>query len=177
MPPSMANLIPENLKPLYRYVSDEAVNVERMGVVLIICFAFFRFLKNGKHFKNLRWDKRRVTTTKSWIFSTHELNITKRIKIPNSEDFYEPNSLEGLISGIGNIKRFIDRNPQYFNYILEYLRSKQQKNDFDLPNDSKISQSIIKAAKFYHVEGLIELTDFLRNNKNINFKNKIIFNF
>ena len=37
-------------------------------------------------------------------FRTHELNITKRIKIPNSEDFYGPNLLEGLISGIGNIK-------------------------------------------------------------------------
>ena len=32
MPPSMTNLIPENPKPLYRYVSDEAANLEGTGV-------------------------------------------------------------------------------------------------------------------------------------------------
>ena len=103
-------------------------------------------------------------------FSTHELNITKRIKNPNNEEYYGPNLLEGLISGIGNIKLdenkaiFIDRNPEYFNYILDYLRSKQNENadnKFELKNDKRFLQRLLKEAKYYQVEGLVEQVESL----------------
>lgn len=110
------------------------------------------------------------------IFSTYKSTLTKRIKKQDSsggggecEEYYEPNLLEGLISGICDVSVdenkaiFIDRNPQYFNYILDYLRccsSQNNNNDkmsLSLPKNSEIQKDIFKEAEFYNLEGLKEL--------------------
>ncbi len=77
-----------------------------------------------KLFKN---DKRKG----GQIFSTLNSTITKRIKrvdSTNSEDFYEPSLLQSLLSGLLKVHKdrqdaiFIDRDPKYFQTLLNYLR-------------------------------------------------------
>ena len=98
------------------------------------------------------------------IFSTYKTTVTKRIKKPDSDEYYEPNLLEGLISGICDVSVdenkaiFIDRNPQYFNYILDYLRNSGcDKFTLNLSKNSEIQKEIFKEADFYNLEGLKEI--------------------
>ena len=52
--------------------------------------------------------------------------------------------------------------PKYFNYVLEYLRAKENEG-FVLLNDKKIGSFILKEAKYYHIEGLIDkMENFLK---------------
>ena len=61
------------------------------------------------------------------LFSTHKTTINKKILKPdtNGIEFYEPNLLQGLISGIIDVNYdednktiFIDRDPKYFNLLI-----------------------------------------------------------
>ena len=88
-------------------------------------------------------------------FSTHELNITRRIKNSKSDEFYGKNLLEVLSSAISNTKlheniKRLWMIPKYFNYVLEYLRAKENEG-FVLLNDKKIGSFILKEAKYYHI--------------------------
>ena len=64
------------------------------------------------------------------VITTFKSTLTKRIQVPNGKqgEFYPPHLLEGLISGLSDVKldekkaAFIDRNPQCFYPILDYLR-------------------------------------------------------
>ena len=100
------------------------------------------------------------------IFSTYRSTLTKRIKKFNSEEYYDPHLLNGLIMGLTNVKIddnnaiFIDRNPDYFNYVLDYLRSvsaSETVQKFSLPKDEDILKEIANEAKYYKVAGLRDL--------------------
>ena len=98
-------------------------------------------------------------------FSTLNSTICKRIKSPTTNENYNPNLLEGLVSGIVDVQLdqnkalFIDRNPQYFSYILDYLRlvNTKSENDFQLPKDIEAAKQLLKEAEYYQLEGLVEL--------------------
>ena len=98
------------------------------------------------------------------VFFTYKSTVTKRIKKPNSDDYYPPNLLEGLISGVCSVNIdenracFIDRNPKHFAVILDYLRA-ENLNEFreTLPKDEITEKEILKEAEFYEVLGLKDL--------------------
>jgi hypothetical protein len=76
------------------------------------------------------------------------------------DDFYEPNLLEKLATESGGCKPesvFIDRNPKYFSYILDYLRTANTSLKFDLPQNRADLSGILEEARYYQVQGLIDL--------------------
>lgn len=100
------------------------------------------------------------------IFSTYRSTLTKRIKKFNSEEYYDPHLLNGLIMGLTDVKLddnnaiFIDRNPDYFNFVLDYLRSvgaTETVQKFNLPKDEDVLKEIANEAKYYRVAGLRDL--------------------
>lgn len=50
---------------------------------------------------------------------------------------------------------FIDRNPEFFKYILDYLR--MDENDFELPDEEESLRGIIRDAQFYKIDALKEI--------------------
>ena len=103
------------------------------------------------------------------IFSTAKSNITKKIrKIDDSgktEDYYEPNFLECLVDGILIAKNesesnaiFIDRNPRYFSYLLDYLRMADSVDrNFQLPKTDLDLNGLLEEAEYFNVQGLVHL--------------------
>jgi hypothetical protein len=105
------------------------------------------------------------------LFSTLKTTITKKIKKKfNQGEFYENNLLEDLLTkksrstyDYENNAIFIDRNPKYFNFILDYLRKIENLNDcdqFESAIDKKTLEELIKEANFYKVYGLKDLIEY-----------------
>jgi hypothetical protein len=95
------------------------------------------------------------------LFSISKDNICKKIQNEETNEFYGPNLLHGLISGIADVKYkenaiFIDRNPKYFPYILDYLRVANTSIDFEYPENRADLNGLYKEAEFYKIEGLKE---------------------
>ena len=98
-------------------------------------------------------------------FSTLKTTLEKRVK-KNEEEFHDPNLLQSIVSGIIRVNYdenkaiFIDRNPKYFGYILDYLRNVDSSNPFNVPKLSKENiQEFQDEAVHFGLHGLIELLD------------------
>ena len=95
-------------------------------------------------------------------FATYLTTITKKILKNNGDGFYEPNLLEALVSGLIDVKYddnkaiFIDRNPQYFNYILNYLRMANTNETFKYPASLNDFDGFLAEAEFYNLVGVKE---------------------
>ena len=95
-------------------------------------------------------------------FATYLTTITKKILKNNGTGYYEPNLLEGLVSGLIEVKYddnkaiFIDRNPQYFHYILDYLRMAGSNETFKYPANAFDLHGLLNEADFYNLVGLKE---------------------
>lgn len=99
-------------------------------------------------------------------FSTFKTTIEKRIKRHGQKkEYYGPHLLQGLISGLVKVRVdkenaiFIDRDPQMFNYILNYLRfvdTDSEKESFKLPDSIKSLEMLSREALFYRLDGLKE---------------------
>ena len=75
----------------------------------------------------------------------------------NSDEFYGSHLLEKLLEESekhGTHIQFIDRDPTYFNYILDHLRD--PKEELILPEDEFILKKIQKEAKYFMVEHIAE---------------------
>ena len=118
------------------------------------------------------------------VFATSRSNIIKKIskpavkieatgsgrsspadeadKLDQVDQYFEPHMLQGLVSGIVEVKLdstgaiFIDRNPKYFDVILDYLRAAGTGKPFN-PGSADLSE-LHEAAEFYNVTGLIDAT-------------------
>lgn len=123
------------------------------------------------------------------IFSTYRSTLNKRIKKPNNNnnnsntEYYPPNLLQSLISGVSQIKLdesnaiFIDRDSQYFHYILNYLRYYDTQVKYRLPDNLKTLEQVKKECEFYKLNSLIDLINNNSNSNNIiNSNNSNILN-
>ena len=101
------------------------------------------------------------------IFSTYKTTINKKICKPHTNEYYAPNLLEELINGRVDVKLddnkaiFIDRNPKYFHFILNYLRTVNTNEKFEYPANYDLLKELFKEADFYHVYGLVDSYNFL----------------
>lgn len=98
------------------------------------------------------------------LFSTLKSTLTKKIKNPKTCEFYKDSIFEELLSGDLESKYdenkaiFIDRNPQYFGLVLDYLRMANTEEEFKLP--AAINKNELKKeAKFYQLNGLLDKID------------------
>ena len=96
------------------------------------------------------------------IFATFYSTICKKIPKPYSNNFYQSNLLEKIVLGqvsatYDDQNIFMDRNPQYFNQILDYLRMSNTNEDFILPKNKTILKELLREARFYQVDGLKEM--------------------
>lgn len=98
------------------------------------------------------------------IFSTYISTLTRKIKKHNSDEFYEPHLLQGLVSGVTDVNLdeykaiFIDRNPKYFSYVLDFLRViSTEEFNFDLPKNEDVLRKLIKEAEFYRLDSFKDL--------------------
>ncbi|RNA20088.1 BTB POZ domain-containing KCTD21 [Brachionus plicatilis] len=97
------------------------------------------------------------------MFSTLKSTLTKKIEDKDGK-LYLPNMFESLVDGFVKPKYdenkaiFIDRNPKYFGCILDYLR--MANTDFEYELASSIDQNeLLKEAKFYNIQGLVDMMD------------------
>lgn len=108
------------------------------------------------------------------IFATYLSTITKKINKINGDGFYEANLLQGLVSGLTEVKFdnnkdiFIDRNPKYFHYILDYLRKANTNATFKYPSDFDELKELLNEASYFNLIGLKE--------KFIGFSDSVILN-
>lgn len=122
------------------------------------------------------------------IFSTYRSTLNKRIKKPNNSsnnnnnnmtEYYPPNLLQSLISGVSELKLdesnaiFIDRDSQYFHYILNYLRYYDTQIKYRLPDNLKTLEQVKKECEFYKLNSLIDL---INNNNNSNSISNLNYN-
>jgi hypothetical protein len=134
------------------------------------------------------------------IFSTLAKNVTKPIvkksnkkQQTNDDDagsveYYEPNLLARLMNDSESYDNdtkaiFIDRNPQYFSHILDFLRLNDK---YRLPTsgaatatsdcqcqESSLLNSIYKEAEFYQVNALIDMLVPFRDSTILTPKNAV----
>lgn len=103
------------------------------------------------------------------IFCTFKSTLTKRIKRPNSDQFYDANLLEEIINATvecrfdENKAIFIDRNPLNFEYILDFLRMANTNAQFDLPSRD-ILLGLEKDCEYFKIDALKELLLFYDSN-------------
>ena len=116
------------------------------------------------------------------LFSTVISTITKPIPKSNKNHikYYEPHLLARLITTDSSDAKydhdnkaiFIDRNPHYFNYILDFLRLGSSK--FRIRDESQdVLNEIYEEAEFYQVEALIDTLVPFRDSKILTTRNAV----
>ena len=105
------------------------------------------------------------------IFYTLKSTLSKKIKKDNANEFHETHLLEEMYND--SLKenkeiKFIDRDPTYFNYILDYLRCPNKK--LILPNKKMILKQLKNEAEYFKLNGLVEIIESLDINETITEK-------
>jgi hypothetical protein len=96
------------------------------------------------------------------LFTTYKSTLTKRIRRAGTSkvdvSYYEPNLLHSLASGLVDVKRdknnaiFIDRNPKYLSFILDYLRTAETDEVFKLPACDTEIAGLLKEAEYFNIQ-------------------------
>ena len=150
---SNQNLI--QIKKYYHELSDQIESRFKLNQILN---------EKTKHFNSdiIKFNVSGIT------ISTFKSTITKRIKKEDGKGFYEPHLLEELYNeSLDNDQEipFIDRDPIYFNLILDYLRDPEDETVLSL---SELNyKELLKEAKHYKLDDLIKRLENL-----VNFKEK-----
>jgi hypothetical protein len=95
------------------------------------------------------------------VFSTFKATISKKIPKPSLlKEFYGSNLLENMMNGEIDVTYdenqtiFIDRSSKHFNYILDYLRTANTAEDFNMPKKKSELHELIREARFYQINAL-----------------------
>lgn len=107
-------------------------------------------------------------------FSTYKSNLIKKRK--ENDPYYNSSSyfkalVDGLIKINYNNKNeiFIDRSPKYFDLILDYLRTLNTNETFELPQNSEILEGFYKEVDFYMLDELKDLMFPFHSSSILNF--------
>lgn len=121
-------------------------------------------------------------------FLTYRSTISRKLrKIAPRTEFYRLNLFQELLNDpktkfYKNNEIFFDRNPQYFDFILDFYRFIKVDNEGNidsiefkerLPNDDFTLNCIKKEAEFYKIDHLVELLDAQLKNE---FADSLILN-
>ena len=109
------------------------------------------------------------------IFSTYKATLCKKIKNAISPNlFYDPHLLQTLVSNLPDASRdenqaiFIDRDPEHFPFILNYLRFIGSSDFiFKLPENTKKLEQLKRESEFYKLTSLYEAITENFLNKNL----------
>jgi len=95
-------------------------------------------------------------------FSTLKSNLFKASN--EKEPFYDrTNYFEALFLGLINVtytrnnEIFVDRNPKYFDLILDYLRTINTNETFELPKSNEIIKGLSREADYFMLDDLKDL--------------------
>lgn len=118
------------------------------------------------------------------IFTTLKSTLTKKIKKPNSFDFYPTNLLGDMVTGKTTVRLddqnavFIDRDPKYFEHILNYIRSLASNDCVNLVSCSDEDKiQLLKEADYFNLPGLRDLLiNLLKNSQLISVLDSTILN-
>ena len=95
------------------------------------------------------------------VFSTFKATISKKIPKPSLlKEFYGSNLLENMMNGEIDVTYdenqaiFIDRSSKHFNSILDYLRTANTTEDFNMPKKKSELHELIREARFYQINAL-----------------------
>jgi hypothetical protein len=135
-------------------------------------------------------------------FATFKSTLTNKIRKPSNEDddknasasgddnrlepYYEPHLLECMMNGMTKVLKdsndaiFINRNPIYFQYILDYLRAIENEEEYNASYiDSKLIDELIKETEPFNLLGLRDLLicDFQCSKSSILKQNKLQLTF
>jgi hypothetical protein len=124
------------------------------------------------------------------LFHTRRLNLTTRIsKYPGNStapttdaDFHEPHLLQLLLTSSraptydATGALFIDKNPSFFSYVLDYLRNAAEPSfAFELPRKEDLLKGIINEASYFSLNGLSKSAKALLNSLLVkNFRSSIL---
>jgi hypothetical protein len=95
---------------------------------------------------------KRVRKPRNQIIDSQDLEFT--------DNYYEPSLLEKLAMESGGCTPetvFIDRNSNYFSYVLDYLRTANTSMKFELPSNRSDLNGILEEARYYQIQGLVDL--------------------
>ncbi len=99
-------------------------------------------------------------------FATYYSTLGKRIRNFSNDpkDPYERNLLQGLASSLVQTTRdkndaiFLDRDPKYFQAILNFLRTiGSPLEKFDLPENKHELEGLLKEASYFKIQSLVDL--------------------
>jgi hypothetical protein len=107
-------------------------------------------------------------------FSTFKSNL---IKTSNEKDpFYNSSSyFKALVNGLINVtytrsnEIFIDRNPKYFDLVLDFLRTINTKEIFKLPKNNEVLAGLYQEADYYMLDDLKDLLMPFQHSSILNF--------
>ncbi len=91
------------------------------------------------------------------FFTTLKQTLEKSCESSSKSDTYGPNVFQDMLEGRSPLRIdetgaiFIDRNPQYFSHVLDFLRLE---SSYKLPVTNELLKSVFDEAQFYKIEPL-----------------------
>jgi hypothetical protein len=94
-------------------------------------------------------------------FATLIQTLNKKLPRLDDKNYqYPPNLFQEILHGLSTLRYdenraiFIDRNPHYFHFVLDFLRQVDSTSPLKLPNNNELLKEIFEEAQFYKVEAL-----------------------
>ena len=163
---ALKNKLKRKLNSFDKYLNETKDIFDKMNNYLMDDIQEFKKMKRlAIKYETINSDIIKINVGGTY-FSTLKATLEKKIK-KNKDEYYEPHLLQSIVSGMVKIiydetkAIFLDRNPKYFGYILDYLRNADSSNPFKIPSLSPESKKeFIDEAIYYNLHGLVNLLEY-----------------